>query len=100
MPNYGFLCENCDKTFDCFLKIDERNDPILEECPHCKTKGKIAKDYSSLSQSLNSDSNLTPNNKTGGQWNELMSKMKHNIPKRYHGNLDSASNRSGRRWLG
>jgi hypothetical protein len=29
-----------------------------------------------------------------------MSKMKHNIPKRYHANLDSASNRSGRRWLG
>jgi putative FmdB family regulatory protein len=100
MPNYGFLCEACSKEFERFLKIDEREIPISEECPHCKTKGKIVKDFSSLSPALNSDSNLTPNNATGGQWNELMGRMKSGLPKRYHANLESASNKSGRRWLG
>lgn len=100
MPNYGFLCEDCGKQFDRFLKIDEREIPITEECPHCKTKGKIVKEYSTLSLALNADSKLTPNSKTGGQWNELMGRMKNRLPQRYHANLDSATNRSGRRWSG
>lgn len=100
MPNYGFSCEKCNKQFERLLKIDEREIPLNEECPHCKTKGKIVKDYSSLSPALNSDVTLTPDKATGGRWNELMTRMKKNLPKRYHGNLDSATSKTGKRWLG
>ena len=53
-----------------------------------------------MKQSLNSDSLLNANRATGGQWNELMTRMKSGIPKRYHNTLDAASKNTGRRWLG
>jgi hypothetical protein len=49
---------------------------------------------------VSSDATLTPDKKTGGQWGELMGKMKRGMPKRYHNNLDRASNNSGTRWKG
>lgn len=100
MPNYGFICEECGKGFERFLRIDERENPITEECPHCKTKGKINKDFSSISVALNSDTTLTPDKATGGRWSELMSRMKTGLSPRFHKNLDSATTKTGRRWLG
>jgi len=41
---------------------------------------------------------VTPNSKTGGDWNELMTKMKKGLPKAAHANLDRASDRNLRRW--
>ena len=99
MPNYGFICNGCNHTFDMLLSISDRDNPLKENCPSCGQK-KVNKDYGSMKQSLSSDHNLNPNTATGGKWNELMSRMKNGIPKRYHENLDSASKRTGRTWLG
>lgn len=37
MPNYNFKCEKCDKNFDLFLKIDDRNNEKSphRRCPYC-----------------------------------------------------------------
>jgi putative FmdB family regulatory protein len=99
MPNYGFVCEGCNHNFDILLPISERDKPLSNPCPSCGG-GKIVKDFGSMRQSLSSDSLYNANKATGGQWNELMSRMKNRIPKRYHENLDSASSRTGRKWSG
>jgi len=49
---------------------------------------------------LSADASLTPDKATGGQWSELMGKMKKGLAPRYHGKLDAATSRSGRRWKG
>lgn len=97
MPNYAFKCENCEKKWECFLTVSERDTPLKEKCPHCNKK-KIAKDWMENSLSIGVDATLTPNKATGGRWNELMSKMKAGMPKRYGRKLDSPNNMSGRRW--
>lgn len=39
MPNYAFSCDECKKTFDLFLKIDERDLPSTKRvCPHCQSR--------------------------------------------------------------
>lgn len=100
MPVYGFICDKCNHSFDVFLTMDERDNPIKEKCPGCNKKKGVRRQYDSFSQSIGSDATLTPNNATGGKWNELMGKMKKGIAKRYHKNLDQASSNSGRYWRG
>jgi putative FmdB family regulatory protein len=99
MPNYGFICEGCDHSFDMLLSISDREKPLKEKCPSCGKK-KVSKDYGTMRQALSSDATLNANKATGGKWNELMKRMKNGIPKRYHSNLDTASSRTGRTWLG
>lgn len=98
MPNYGFICEDCKHSFCRLLPIDKRNDPLTESCEVCNST-RINKEFSS-NPTLLSDSTMTANKKTGGQWNELMTKIKTGIPKRYHHRLDESSSRTARRWKG
>ena len=81
MPNYGFICNGCKHAFDRLLQI-------------------ILKDYGSYTQVLTSDTKLTPDKATGGKWSELMNRMKRGVGKQHHQNLDSATARTGRQWLG
>jgi len=97
MPNYEFKCDDCGNIFSRFLKIEERNQPLSESCVKCGCS-RMNRNYSAIG--ILSDSTQTANKKTGGQWNELMAKIKPKIPKRYHKNLDEASSRNGRRWKG
>ena len=99
MPNYSYMCENCNEKWDCLLSINERDKPTKNPCPKCKAK-KVTRDWSDNSLSISADATLTPNKATGGRWNELMSKMKAGMPKRYGRNLDSPNNMSGKRWYG
>jgi len=99
MPNYGFICEGCNHSFDKILPIKDRELPLNEDCPQCGEK-KVNKDYGSMKQSLTADTLLNANTATGGKWNELMSRMKGGLAKRYHANLDGASKNTGRSWLG
>lgn len=100
MPNYGFVCENCEKSFECLLSMSNRDNPLNEPCPHCLKEGKVVKDFQGIRCALSSDATLTPDKATGGRWSELMGKMKKGLSPRYHGKLDAATNRSGRRWKG
>lgn len=99
MPNYGFVCDKCNHTFDQYLSMEERELPLGKPCPECKKKG-VRRQYDSFSQPISSDSTLTANTATGGKWNELMGKMKKGVAKRYHKNLDIASSHTGRNWKG
>lgn len=97
MPNYEFICDDCGVKFERFLPISERESPLGESCSGCGKK-KIRRDYDGQVVSLASDSMVTPNSKTGGDWNELMTRMKKGLPKAAHANLDRASDRNLRRW--
>lgn len=100
MPNYGFVCDKCEHSFDVILSMNDREKPLGEKCPKCKKKKGIRRQYDSYSQPIGTDATLTPNKATGGQWNELMSKMKRGTAKRFHKNLDQATSNTGRYWKG
>ena len=38
MPNYGFICEGCNHSFEELLSINEREIPLSEDCPQCGEK--------------------------------------------------------------
>jgi len=100
MPNYGFICDKCNHSFDEYLQIGDRELPLSKPCPNCKKKKGVRRQYDSFSQPIASDATLNANKATGGRWNELMGKMKKGIAKRYHKNLDIASSQTGRQWKG
>jgi putative FmdB family regulatory protein len=99
MPNYGFICENCNHTFDSLLSIDDRDAPSKSPCPGCKKK-KIKRDYNSTNLQVGSDTNINANKATGGKWEHLMHKIKSKTPKRVHKNLDKATAMTGQHWKG
>jgi len=39
MPMYEYHCDSCGQDFSMRLKISERNDPELSDCPHCTVQG-------------------------------------------------------------
>lgn len=98
MPSYEFSCNKCEKVWEQFLSISERDSPISKPCPHCNKKNCVEKHWMGTSLGIASDATLTPNKATGGQWNELMSKMKSGLPARYAKKLDKPNNMTGTRW--
>ena len=100
MPTYDFACKKCNHNFDLYLKIEEREKPLSEPCPKCNKKKSVYRNYNDYTQSIGADATLNENKVTGGRWNELMGRMKKGIAKRYHKNLDAASNQTGRYWSG
>jgi putative FmdB family regulatory protein len=97
MPNYGFICDNCKHTFDRYLSMNDREQPLSEACEKC-SENKIVRDYTNFSQPIATDTNYTPDKKTGGQWSQLMNKIKKGVAKRHHHKLDRATDRSGHKW--
>lgn len=97
MPMYSFICESCTFEFTELLSVDKRKSPAKCHCPKCFKKTVIPQ-VSSIC--IFSDTTLTANKKTNGGWNQLMTKMKNGIPKKYHKTLDTASDRTGRRFKG
>lgn len=97
MPIYSFICETCNFEFDEILSMNKRKAPTKCNCKSCNEKTVVSK-IGTIS--IFSDSTLTANKKTKGDWNRLTDKIKKGIPKRYHSNLDRASSRTGRRFKG
>ena len=100
MPTYDFKCEKCSQKWTQFLLIQDRENPVKNACPHCNKKNCVIREWTTENLSIASDATLTANKKTGGAWNELMSKMKSGLPERYAKKLDSPNNMTGRRWRG
>lgn len=98
MPNYDYKCAKCEHTFEEFMSYDDREKPCKQPCPECGVKEvtKIIGGFPGLA----TDSTLTPDKKTGGQWSEMMNRVKRNIPKKYHGGLDKSTNMTGKQWKG
>ena len=96
MPTYDYRCNACEHMFEAFHLMNEDNPPAKEPCPECGKK-EVTKAVSKPA-GLGADHNLTPDKKTGGQWNELMNKVKDYTPERFHGKLDKSSSQTGKRW--
>jgi putative FmdB family regulatory protein len=98
MPNYDYKCDNCDHAFEAFKSFDDREKPCSEPCPTCLMEGvkKVIGGFPSIA----ADSTLTPDKKTGGQWSEMMNKIKDGTPEKYHSGLDKSTNMNGKRWYG
>ena len=80
------------------MTYEEREKPCDEPCPECGAVG-VKKTIGGF-PGLATDSTLTPDKKTGGQWSEMMNKVKSGIPKKYHGGIDKSTNMTGKRWKG
>ena len=78
--------------------MNEDNPPSKEPCPECGKK-EVTKAVS-MPAGLGSDSTLTPDKVTGGDWSEMMGRIKKNLPKRLHHKIDKSTSRTGRRWKG
>ena len=97
MPTYNYECTKCNHLFEQVETISNRNAPCEKPCPKCKEIG-VEKSWIGQTPGLGADTTLNPNKATGGAWNELTAKMKRGMPKRYHKNIDRASNATGSRW--
>ena len=97
MPLYDYRCDKCNMIWEESRTISDRDIPCNEKCPHCKKKGSVKKHVGGF-PGIGVDSTLTANKKTGGQWNEIMSKIKNGLPERYHKNIDRDV--TGTKWKG
>jgi len=96
MPVYEYYCEGCEERFEAILPMARFDEPTTEPCPGCRLLGTVHRRMPS-SILTGVDATLTPNKKTGGQWGQLMDRMKRNLPPSHHKQLDDASSQSGKR---
>ena len=98
MPTYDYQCEACNHRFDQFQHIAGRDKPCDEPCPECN-EAKVRRGWFNAPVG-GVDATLTPDKATGGDWSELMKKMKNSPVMNREGkaNLDTATNRSGARY--
>ena len=99
MPIYDYRCEKCEELWEENLSMSKMNSPTKKPCPHCEETGCVVKHVGGF-PGLATDATLTANKKTGGQWNELMGRMKNVVGRDYKSKLDRASERTGTRWKG
>jgi len=99
MPSYDYRCEKCEVIWDEFHTISDRDKPCKKKCPHCGEKKAVSRHIGAF-PSTQTDTTMSANKTTGGQWNELMTRMKNYTPERHHHKLDTASSQSGRRFRG
>ena len=96
MPTYDYRCNACEHAFEVFHLMSEDNPPAKKPCPECGKK-KVTKSVSKPA-GLGADTNLTPDKVTGGDWSEMMGRIKKNLPKRFHKKLDKSTSMTGRKW--
>ena len=71
MPNYSYICLNCDHTFDETHLMKDHDKPMKKPCPKCKKK-KIEKNWSLQANAVAVDSTMSPTKVMGGAWKEVM----------------------------
>ena len=98
MPTYDYQCEACNHQFDQFQSITSRDVPCEEPCPECN-ETKVRRGWFNAPVG-GVDGNLTPDKATGGQWSQLMNKMKKSqvVDRAAKANLDIASTRTGTKY--
>ena len=93
MPNYAFICNGCDHTFDEMLSLSDREIPCKKACPKCKKK-KVQRDWQASTPTLAIDATLTPKKVVGSHFKDVIDRIKNNgqVPKRFHAKLDASAN--------
>ena len=99
MPTYDYRCNACEHLFESVQMMADDMIPTKEPCPECGKK-EVTKSWAGVTPGIGCDMTLTPDKKTGGQWSEMMSRIKKGLPKKYHGGIDKSTNMSGQRWKG
>jgi putative FmdB family regulatory protein len=99
MPTYDYQCNKCEMIWEDVYTIADRATPLSKPCPHCKKKKCVEKAFASFPGSA-TDTNITPDKKTGGQWSELINRIKKGVPEYSKNKLDRATNHSGHQWRG
>ena len=99
MPTYDYRCNACEHIFESVQMMADDLKPTKEPCPECGKK-EVTKSWAKVTPSIGSDMTLTPDKKTGGDWSEMMGRIKKGLPKRYHEGLDKSTSKTGRRWKG
>ena len=92
MPNYSYICENCDHVFEETHLMKDHDLPMKKPCPKCNKK-KVQKNWSAQTNGVHVDSTMSPSKVHGGAWKEMIDKIKTNgqVPKRFHERLDRSS---------
>jgi len=99
MPIYDYQCEACEVTWEENLTISNRDKPLKKKCPNCGEK-KVKRAIHGF-PGLGVDTTLTADKKTGGQFSEMMERVKRYAPKSTHGSLGGSTERDhGRGWKG
>jgi len=96
MPVYEYYCDACDGRFDEVLPMARYDEPTTKPCPGCAGVDTVHRGVPSRIQT-GVDATLTPNKATGGQWGELMDRMKQGLPPSHHETIDTASSRTAKR---
>jgi len=92
MPNYSYICENCEYTFEETHLMKDHDLPMKKPCPKCKKK-KIQKNWSAQANGVHSNSTMSPAKVNGSAWKEVIDRIKTSgqVPKRFHERLDRSS---------
>tara|TARA_R110000765_G_scaffold353681_1_gene443618 strand:- start:662 stop:961 length:300 start_codon:yes stop_codon:yes gene_type:complete len=99
MPTYDYRCDACEHIFEEFHMMDDDLVPTKKPCPECGKK-EVAKSWAGVTPGIGIDSTLTPDSKTGGDWSEMMNKIKKGLPEKYRAGIDKSTNMNGRKWKG
>ena len=75
IPTYSFHCTSCDSVFDRVVKIADREAPLTEECPNCKTMGCITRWFQGANIEWG-ESTFVGSNKTPSDWRNFVSAIK------------------------
>lgn len=102
MPLYEYKCKECGITTEIITSVTNRDsDAKVTGCPGCLKKGVLERIVSNIM--IASDSTLSPNKATGGQWNALIDKITNTgagIDNTAKKNLEQTKHNRGRRWKG
>jgi len=94
MPTYEYQCKSCGYRFESFLLIKDRTNPTKCPCPECK-KQEVEQGFFTAPVG-GYDTKLKPHS----GFKDIMESVKNNgsVPKKYHDNIDRATNRNGGRY--
>lgn len=100
MPMYDYTCVACGEKWEEMKSMANRDEPCKNPCPHCGEKS-VKKTIEAF-PTMGTDATLTADKATGGQWGELMNRMKDKVPDRMKHRLDGHGVMNdqvrGRRW--
>jgi len=99
MPTYDYRCNACEHLFESVQLMADDMKPTKKPCPECGKK-EVTKSWAGVTPGIGCDMTLTPDKKTGGDWSEMMGRIKKGLPKRYQKSIDKSTEMTGKRWKG
>lgn len=72
---YTYQCTSCMTVWDASYSMSERNFPLTQPCPHCKTADTVKKIITGAPR-ISYDGAQTVLQRAGSGWNDLLNKVK------------------------